>query len=225
MSARRQPATPGEPPWRSGKSGDGRLSDEELLERSGEDESAFLALLKRYRRSIKGFLARFGGTDEGDAEFVIVAGIRGAQRKPPGQLEFRRYVFRVARNFGLRTQKGHDRRSEILLGELDDPLHYIASQQHCSGEPDTDYLALSLAVATALDGLAERERTVFLLRHYHNLPISEIASRLDASNAAVKSALTRARRKLSQHPALTPWAPRRREPSAASHTHLEPDNA
>jgi RNA polymerase sigma-70 factor (ECF subfamily) len=51
-------------------------------------------------------------------------------------------------------------------------------------------------VARALDALSTQERSVFVLRHYHDMKIGEIASSLSLAEGTVKSLLFRSMRKL-----------------------------
>jgi RNA polymerase sigma-70 factor (ECF subfamily) len=51
-------------------------------------------------------------------------------------------------------------------------------------------------VERALDALSTQERTVFVLRHYHDMKIGEIASSLAVAEGTVKSLLFRSMRKL-----------------------------
>jgi len=48
----------------------------------------------------------------------------------------------------------------------------------------------------ALSRLSDRERAVFMLRHYHDLPLSEIATTLRVRTGTVKSLLFRGVQKL-----------------------------
>jgi RNA polymerase sigma-70 factor (ECF subfamily) len=51
-------------------------------------------------------------------------------------------------------------------------------------------------VERALDALSVQERTVFVLRHYHDMRIHEISSSLSIAEGTVKSLLFRSVRKL-----------------------------
>ena len=51
-------------------------------------------------------------------------------------------------------------------------------------------------VENALDALSAQERTVFVLRHYHDLKIGEISQSLSIAEGTVKSLLFRSMRKL-----------------------------
>ena len=63
-------------------------------------------------------------------------------------------------------------------------------------EQQTESAGIQQRLETALARLSERERTVFVLRHYQNLKIGEIADVLDRTDGTIKTTLFRAIRKL-----------------------------
>jgi RNA polymerase sigma-70 factor (ECF subfamily) len=63
-------------------------------------------------------------------------------------------------------------------------------------ERELEKAILQEHIRGALDGLTERERAVFVLRHYHALPLKEIADCLNVTVGTVKSTLFRALKRL-----------------------------
>ncbi|KAA3609305.1 MAG: sigma-70 family RNA polymerase sigma factor [Calditrichaeota bacterium] len=63
-------------------------------------------------------------------------------------------------------------------------------------ERTTDSTLAQAHINNALQSLSERERAVFVLRHYKDLPLKEIALSLDIAEGTVKGLLFRAIRKL-----------------------------
>lgn len=53
-------------------------------------------------------------------------------------------------------------------------------------------------IAKAMDALSPSERSVFVLRHYHDLPLKQIAQALDVAEGTVKSHLFRALQRLQR---------------------------
>jgi RNA polymerase sigma-70 factor (ECF subfamily) len=76
----------------------------------------------------------------------------------------------------------------------DAPLELAATGQ----SPDDRAHAARLRgdVERALDALSRQERTVFVMRHYHDMPIRAISSSLQLAEGTVKSMLFRSIRKL-----------------------------
>ncbi|MBN1781536.1 sigma-70 family RNA polymerase sigma factor [bacterium] len=70
----------------------------------------------------------------------------------------------------------------------------------------TDDGLIQARIRNALDGLSQRERDIFLLRHDHDMALSDIAESLNISLGTVKSTLFNALRKLRKE-----LAPLRRE--------------
>jgi len=65
-------------------------------------------------------------------------------------------------------------------------------------EREAESALLRPRIQKALAGISERERTVFVLRHYHGLKIREIAASLGITIGATKSYLFRSIRKLQK---------------------------
>ncbi|MCD4779431.1 MAG: sigma-70 family RNA polymerase sigma factor [Candidatus Omnitrophica bacterium] len=57
---------------------------------------------------------------------------------------------------------------------------------------------LNQRISQAIDSLSERQRIVFILRHFENLSINEIAEHINCSEGTVKSHLARAVKKLQE---------------------------
>ena len=71
----------------------------------------------------------------------------------------------------------------------------------CIGEdsPIEDRLALREVLNRFLRELPEKNRTIFLLRYWYMMPVSDIAKRYDLSEGAVKMLLQRVRNKLKDY--------------------------
>ena len=83
----------------------------------------------------------------------------------------------------MELQEDFDRTSEGT-GELpaaDEQAERSQMQQH---------------IEASLHVLSDRERTAFVLKHYNDLPIKDVAAAMDVANGTVKSMLYRATRKL-----------------------------
>jgi len=74
-------------------------------------------------------------------------------------------------------------------------LHLVARDEH--GPAPDAVVANRADVHAALARLTPRERACVVLRHFEDLPVHEIAVRLDLSDGAVKRYLSDARRRLA----------------------------
>jgi RNA polymerase sigma-70 factor (ECF subfamily) len=65
-------------------------------------------------------------------------------------------------------------------------------------DKSTDSIMIQENIDKALNQLTLRERSVFVLRHYHDLPLKQIAETLEITDGTVKTLLFRAIQKLRQ---------------------------
>ncbi len=101
----------------------------------------------------------------------------------------------------------HDHREtvshKIMKAREDIHEHEEVSANHNAGgyvSPDrtAESRLIQDSIEKALSTLSQRERAVFTLRHYHDLPLKEIASTLELTEGSVKSYLFRALQRLQQ---------------------------
>jgi RNA polymerase sigma-70 factor (ECF subfamily) len=100
-------------------------------------------------------------------------------------------------------------KTEAVPGRFaDDGIRHASSR---SGEPqkEAEMALMRKKIENALALISEREKTVFLLRHYHDLNLKEIAVALGISLGSVKSYLFRSIKKIQKE-------------LGVSHTPLEP---
>lgn len=104
---------------------------------------------------------------------------------------FSTWLTRIAINQALNARK-KIRRTQTNTMELDD-------QQHPSvelGVAPVEQEDLRRAIDAAVEGLSDRERAVFVLRHQHHYRLREIAKMLGCAEGTVKNYLFRAIRKM-----------------------------
>ncbi len=101
----------------------------------------------------------------------------------PGR-NFQGWLLQIAKNLSIdyyRKHKQKKREWESLHNLEDLPL---ASEDH---ERTPRSLDLRRAFATYVDKLAERQKMVFVMRHYHELQFKEISEALEISVGTAKS--------------------------------------
>ena len=76
----------------------------------------------------------------------------------------------------------------------------VMFQEHASHNPErsAESSITQMHIEKALNNLSPRERSVFVLRHYNDMPLKEIAETLRISEGAVKSMLFRALKRLQK---------------------------
>lgn len=149
-------------------------------------------LVRERRSGLVGYAYLLTGELHAAQDLVQEALVRTFSRRRTGanveQLEA--YVRRAVLNTYLNTHRSRIRWSAIM--------HLAVEAPHSAADRSPDTIAVDRAdVHAALNRLAPRERACVILRHFEDLTVPEIASRLDVSEGAVKRYLSDARRNLA----------------------------
>jgi RNA polymerase sigma-70 factor (ECF subfamily) len=169
-------------------------TDSELLARiRAGDQAAFQVLYERYFTRVYNFsYARL--RNRADAEeaaqdtFTAVFRSIDAYR---GQASLLSWVYGIARNTvnnQIRRCRAHDHRIERAQSDLMGPARALEAY---TPEERLNLRRCADAVERALTSVTSWQAEVFMLRHFDDLPIQEIAERMDRSNDAVRSSLYR----------------------------------
>lgn len=165
------------------------------------DERAFHALVEPHRRALEVHCYRMLGSVH-DAEDVLQDALLRAWRsldRFEGRSTIHTWLYRIATNACLDELARRPRRPEpVLEPYLDDRLDDAATP---IADPAARYAAregMELAFLTAIQWLPSRQRAVLVLRDVLGWSAAETAGLLDASVAAVNSALQRARATIEQ---------------------------
>lgn len=164
----------------------GEPGDRELIARvKGGDDAAFELLMDRYLDRVVG-LARRALGDAHEAMDVAQEVFVGAYKalatwKEEGQL----FSWLYRTTYNLCSHRLRKRTALPVPDFPETPARDVSSDEARRSE-------LAQALSKAVDGLPERQRQVFMLRHEEELPLSEVAGRLGISVGAAKSHLHRA---------------------------------
>jgi RNA polymerase sigma-70 factor (ECF subfamily) len=172
-------------------------TDLELVDeiRAG-DESAFAILYDRYFQRIYNFAytrLRNRADAEEAAQDTFTAVFRSIEAFR-GTASLLSWVYGIARNTvnnQIRRARAHEQRVERAQSEIGTPGLGVDDY---SPEETLSYQRCAHAVEQALTSVTSWQAEVFVLRHFENLPIQEIADRMDRSNDAVRSSLYRVKR-------------------------------
>jgi len=116
-----------------------------------------------------------------------------------GDAKFGTWLYRITVNTCLDNR---NKKSLSMITPLSSTVHEEDSspleQAGSSVSPDqaAEASIIQSNIERALERLTPREKTVFMLRHYHDLPLKEIAETLEISIGSVKTLLFRAIRRL-----------------------------
>jgi RNA polymerase sigma-70 factor (ECF subfamily) len=162
-------------------------NDEELVGRiAAGDEPALAELLRRYERPLSRFLFRqTGGRDVEDLyQETWLRVVRNAPRFDATR-RFSTWLFQIAVNL---CRDWHRRTAPVAAHE----------PPEAGSSAETHRVEAGMDAARLLAHLPEPQREVLILRYYHDLPESEIASILGCPQGTVKSRLHNAVARLSE---------------------------
>ena len=180
------------------------LSDSELaLALKGGDEGAFEELVRRHQGRVYAVAYRLTGNRE-DALDIAQESFVKAYRKihawqPHGG--FLAWLLRLTTNQAIdtlrrRKRQRYDRLADDRHGEEGDGYVVVSTSSDSAREVWAH--EIEERVRAALTVLSKTQRTVFVLRHYEGLQLSEIADEIGCTVGSVKVHLFRALKKLQR---------------------------
>lgn len=180
-------------------------ADEVLMMRYQQGEvRAFEILLERHRKPVFNFLLRYvrtRATAEDLLQEVFLRVIKGAE-KYQRQAKFTTWLYTIARNLCV----DHSRRQKHRKAQsLDAPLTSdsdsgslmdVIGDQQIGSDRRAVSSQLGDKLKTAIDGLSDEQREVFLMREFLDMPFKEIAEVVGVPENTVKSRMRYALEKL-----------------------------
>jgi RNA polymerase sigma-70 factor, ECF subfamily len=191
--------------------------------------------MRRYRRELHVYCYRMLGSFDDAEDHVQEVFLRAWRSRDSfqGRASTRAWLYRIATNACLDTLRRHRPRMlpapsepsagpSVAMMPWLQPYPDILLDELVSDQPDPEARVLlresiSLAYLTVIQLLPPRQRAVLILRDVLALPASEVATLIDSSVPAVKSALQRARATLQEHQVNRVPAP----PTADQHRLLQ----
>jgi RNA polymerase sigma-70 factor, ECF subfamily len=189
-----------------------------LAEARAGDEAAFSTLAERYRRELQVHCYRMLGSFEDSEDLVQETFLRAWRKRASfqGRSSFRTWLYRIATNACLDALERRPRRVPARRVADDSgqaaqpeipwlqpyPDHLLEGIAPSEDEPDAAVVSketIELAFLAAIQHLPPRQRAVLILRDVLGWRATETAALLEASVAAVNSALQRARATMKQH--------------------------
>ena len=182
------------------------MEEERILIKQAQngDMSAFRELVEKYKRRIVFFAYDLTGNyqDAEDLSQEVFIKMFQSVKELRNETSLSSWLFRITVNTWIsqtRTGNFKLRRKQEPLEEEKLSSHNIFSELS-GGNPEksTEASLMQQHIRRALQELSLRERSVFVLRHYHDLRLREIAGVLNIAEGTVKSLLYRAIKKLQK---------------------------
>ena len=181
------------------------LSDDELMVRlQGGEGYAFEALVDRHQGPLWGFFFR-NTRDRQLAEDLTQETLLRVYNQswdflPVGK--FRGWMYRLARNLLIDNvrRQSHDALIKAVSGQEEgeeDALSRLAGEI-VPPEATADVREIATLVDQLLERLPEEQRLTFILHHFGNLTLADVADAMEANLPTTKSRLRLAREKLQE---------------------------
>jgi RNA polymerase sigma-70 factor (ECF subfamily) len=170
-----------------------------LIRRAQEgDGTAFEALVQMHDRQVLQLAKQMLNNLE-DAQDVYQEIFIRVFRKLPSfrfESEFATWLYRIVINQCLNYRQWRSRRRFLSFdahgeGEEMRPAH-LPEDNHPDPERQVLNHELAREIALALESLSDRQRAVFVLRHFHGQKLQDIAKTLGCAEGTVKNYLFRA---------------------------------
>ena len=157
----------------------------------------FNELLRRYQEKVYWIARRIIGTHEDANDIVQDVFIRvyGGLKSFRGESGFYTWIYRIATNVSLNTLRSKRFKDFIRFDE-------IIEETQASGE-ETDrpiqHQEYQTILEQAIQSLPTKQRLVFVMRYYDELPYSEIAKILKKSEGGLKANYFHAFKKIQEY--------------------------
>ncbi len=164
------------------------------------DEAAFRELVEKYKKMAFAIARDYLGNDL-DAEdasqeaFMKVFTHIGQFR---GDARFSSWFYRIVLNCCINKTRRKSYNAELSFGDSPPEALFAAATETHDPERAAQSRLLQEDLSRALETLSHKQRIIFVLRFYHDLPIKEIGEIVQCSAGTVKSQLFRTVRKLQK---------------------------
>lgn len=176
------------------------LTDEELADRfrAGEKHTSFSMLVERYQKRIYFSARRMvnGDHDEADeiAQETFVKAYE-ALANFRGESKFYTWLYRIMMNSVIYRGRKQKARKTVSIDEVKDVLEASVGRPHDDLERSETKRLIEEAIAT----LPPKQREVFMLRFYDELPYEEIATIVGTSVGGLKANYFHAVKKIGEY--------------------------
>lgn len=172
--------------------------DNELLEAFSKEatkEQAFTRIVKKYQERLYWHIRRLVVTHE-DANDVlqnVLIKVWNYLENFRGESNLYTWLYRIATNETLTFLDREKRRKSVSISDYDNGL-----SNKLYSESGFDANKLEWKLQQAIQSLPEKQRVVFTLRYYDEMPYDEMSKVLDTSAGALKASYHHAVKKVEE---------------------------
>lgn len=172
------------------------LGDEQLLEQFRKErtkEAGYTAIIKKYQEKLYWHVRRMV-VDHDDANdvlqnvFIKVWNALGNFRE---DARLYTWLYRIATNESLSFIEQKKRKASVSFSDVEEGL-----SNSIKADKDFDAAKLEWKLQLAIQQLPEKQRVVFNLRYYDEMPYNEISQVLETSEGALKASYHHAVKKI-----------------------------
>lgn len=174
------------------------LDDQELLQQfrqAATKEKAFTALIKKYQEKLYWHVRRMV-VDHDDANDVLqnmFIKVWNALDNFREDSQLYTWLYRIATNESLTFLQQQKRRSAVSLNDVESGL-----SNKVKADTGFDANKLEWKLQLAIQQLPEKQRAVFNLRYYDEMPYEEMSRVLETSEGALKASYHHAVKKIEE---------------------------
>lgn len=180
------------------------MTDErQIIQRAQNgDLAAFRELVDTHKKRIYFLALDLTGNPQDAQDLSQDVFIKAYQslNKFRGDSQFGSWLYRITVNTNINQYRKKSFKARKIQASIDEEINEMRPQYEYTGndtpEVRTESQMIQKHIDGALDSLSSRERSVFVLRHYHDLSLNEIAQSLKITTGTVKSTLFRAIQKM-----------------------------
>lgn len=174
-------------------------SDTELLEQFRDPasrEKAYTAIIRKYQEKLYWHLRRMvvNHDDANDVLQNVLIRVWNGLEKFREDSQLYTWLYRVATNECLTYLEQQKKRSAISLSEVETGL-----ENKIRAEQNFDANKLEWKLQLAIQQLPEKQRIVFQLRYYDEMPYEEMSRVLETSEGALKASYHHAVKKIEDY--------------------------
>lgn len=178
------------------------MTEEEIINSFKEgknQEKALGALMDAYKKRLYYHIRRMLD-DHDDTDDVLQNVFIKAWRALPnfrGESGLYTWLYRIATNESLTFINQRKKRQTLSLSE-DDDEEYVNPIYKIKAETELNPNQIELKLQAAIQQLPDKQRAVFCLRYYDEMPYSEISEVLETSEGALKASYHHAVKKIQE---------------------------